>query len=166
MYFKTEGEPLLAQTITCPLGEFFMVSHKDNLIYAGFDNPEQMLANNKIENKGNEVLSLAKAELEAYFKGKLKTFSIPYAYHTTPFRERVWKELARIPYGQTISYAELALRIGNPNACRAVGQANHFNPLSIIVPCHRVIGKGGALVGYGGGLDKKAWLIEFEKGRQ
>ena len=108
------------------------------------------------------VLTQAAEEFMAYFAGTLQYFTVPYIFASIPFRKRVWTELARIPYGQTISYQALAERIGNPKACRAVGQANHHNPLTIIIPCHRVIGKNGDLVGYGSGLTKKEWLLDWE----
>ena len=102
-------------------------------------------------------------ELEAYFAGNLKEFTVPIKLKGTVFRKQVWDALMTIPYGETISYKQLAERIGNPNAIRAVGGANHHNPVSIIVPCHRVIGANGKLVGYGGGLSNKTFLLELEK---
>lgn len=160
----TEEQMLYYQTVSSPLGDFLIAANEDSLIYAGFINPgESVDANDGIKKQENEVLALAKREIEEYFNGRLTVFTVPYSFKSTPFREKVWTELARIPYGETISYAELAGRINSPKACRAVGQANHFNPISIIVPCHRVIGKDGRLVGYGGGIDKKQWLLDFEK---
>ena len=102
-------------------------------------------------------------QLEAYFKGELTRFDLELNVSGTDFQKKVWQELVKIPYGETISYAELAKRIGNPNASRAVGMANGKNPISIIVPCHRVIGKNGSLTGFGGGLEVKKNLLEFEK---
>lgn len=164
MHNMTSGQELYYQILASPLGDFVIVSNEDHLIYAGFTKQgEPVYAADGMRNQKNEVLSLASSELEAYFNGELKVFTVPYTFKSTPFRERVWCELARIPYGETISYTELAGRIKSPKACRAVGQANHFNPISIIVPCHRVIGKDGSLVGYGGGVDKKLWLLNFEK---
>ena len=102
-------------------------------------------------------------ELKAYFAGELQEFTVPLKPKGTDFRQRVWKALMTIPYGQTISYKQLAERIGQPKASRAVGGANNHNPISIIVPCHRVIGANGALVGYGGGLDIKEFLLKHEQ---
>jgi methylated-DNA-[protein]-cysteine S-methyltransferase len=102
------------------------------------------------------------AELGAYFTGRLKVFSIPLAPQGTPFQRAVWDELQRIPYGETVSYGELARRLGNPKAVRAVGTANGSNPIAIIIPCHRVIGSNGSLVGYGGGLPIKQTLLALE----
>jgi len=110
-----------------------------------------------------EVLELLVKELDAYFAGKLKEFTVPVNPSGTAFRKIVWEALQTIPYGQTISYKQLAERINNPSAIRAVGGANHNNPISIIIPCHRVIGADGKLVGYGGGLGVKEFLLEFEK---
>ena len=89
--------------------------------------------------------------------------NLPFLLAGTPFQQRVWQELARIPFGTTITYAQLAQRVGQPKASRAVGSANGRNPVSIIVPCHRVIGADGKLTGYGGGLDKKQWLLAWER---
>ncbi len=104
-----------------------------------------------------------KEQLAEYFSGKRKRFDLKYVAKGTCFREKVWHELEKIPYGDTISYGELARRIGNPAATRAVGGACHNNPVGIIVPCHRVIGKDGELTGYGGGLCNKKRLIDIEK---
>ena len=105
----------------------------------------------------------AASQLRAYFAGKLENFDLPLAPAGTPFQQRVWNELLKIPYGETISYGELARRIGNPNASRAVGLANGSNPIPIIIPCHRVIGSNGKLTGYGGGLPIKEKLLALEK---
>jgi methylated-DNA-[protein]-cysteine S-methyltransferase len=101
-------------------------------------------------------------QLDAYFAGELERFDVPLALHGTEFQLRVWDELVQIPFGETISYSELARRLGDPKLVRAVGTANGRNPVSIIVPCHRVIGADGSLVGYGGGLERKQWLLEHE----
>jgi len=110
------------------------------------------------------VIALCQQELAEYFSGRLKQFTVPLRAKGTDFRKQVWEELRRIPYGETASYQEIAKRIGNPKAVRAVGGANHHNPISIIVPCHRVIGADGSLTGFGGGLEAKRWLLELEKG--
>ena len=110
------------------------------------------------------LLQQAVRELQEYFAGGRRTFDLPVALEGTPFRKKVWAKLRAIPYGETISYGELARRIGNPKAVRAVGGANHHNPVMIIVPCHRVIGADGSLVGFGAGLDAKRYLLELERG--
>ena len=104
-------------------------------------------------------------QLRAYFSGKLEQFDLPLAPEGTPFQLEVWRRLCEIPYGETISYGELARRIGNPNASRAVGLANGSNPIAIIIPCHRVIGSNGKLTGYGGGLPIKEKLLALERGQ-
>ena len=101
-------------------------------------------------------------QLRAYFAGELREFDLPLELNGTPFQCRVWSALREIPYGSTISYGELARRVGNERASRAVGLANGRNPVSIVVPCHRVIGADGSLTGYGGGLDRKSWLLAHE----
>lgn len=109
------------------------------------------------------LLQECQRQLDAYFAGGLTDFSLPLHLSGTPFRLRCWEALRSIPYGETRSYGEMAAMVGNPKACRAVGGANHHNPVSIIVPCHRVIGADGSLTGYGGGLDMKAWLLAHEQ---
>jgi methylated-DNA-[protein]-cysteine S-methyltransferase len=103
-------------------------------------------------------------QLEAYFASELKEFTLELHLHGTPFQRSVWEQLLRIPYGETRSYGELAEALGNPGASRAVGLANGKNPISIIVPCHRVVGSDGSLTGYGGGLERKQRLLDFERG--
>ncbi|MBK3575338.1 methylated-DNA--[protein]-cysteine S-methyltransferase [Streptomyces sp. MBT65] len=103
-------------------------------------------------------------ELQAYFAGELKEFTLELRLHGTPFQRTVWDRLRRIPYGETRSYGDLADALGNPGASRAVGLANGKNPIGIIVPCHRVVGANGSLTGYGGGLERKQRLLDFESG--
>lgn len=110
------------------------------------------------------LIRTAFSQLEAYFHGELKVFDVPLRpTYGTVFMRRVWDALSLIPYGETCSYRDIALSVNNPKAVRAVGMANHRNPLPIVVPCHRVIGANGALTGYGGGLDLKVRLLELEK---
>lgn len=108
------------------------------------------------------LLEEAARQLEEYFAGQRKEFSLPLAPKGTEFQLRVWQALLQIPYGETRSYGELAAMVGNPKACRAVGGANHRNPLSILIPCHRVVGTGGSLTGYAGGLNVKEFLLKLE----
>ena len=110
-----------------------------------------------------DVLALTQRQLEEYFDGGRFEFDVPLHMPGTAFQQRVWAGLREIPYGETISYGELARRVGQPNAFRAVGLANGKNPVSIIVPCHRVIGASGRLTGYGGGLDRKQVLLDLER---
>jgi methylated-DNA-[protein]-cysteine S-methyltransferase len=116
--------------------------------------------------RNHTVFHSAVEQLDAYFAGALQDFSLALSPAGTPFQLRVWQELQRIPYGETISYGELAGRIGNPAASRAVGLANGANPIAIIVPCHRVIGASGKLTGFGGGLDIKRRLLDHESGQR
>ncbi len=131
----------------------FTNSYKGNKINEAeivFENPKKQIT--------REVIN----ELNEYFAGNRKQFDIAIMQDGTPFQQSVWKELCNIAYGKTISYMDLSKRLGNPKAIRAVGTANGCNPISIIVPCHRVIGANGSLVGYGGDLWRKKWLLEHE----
>jgi methylated-DNA-[protein]-cysteine S-methyltransferase len=107
--------------------------------------------------------TVVREQLAEYFAGERKEFDVPFKLGGTPFQQRVWQELLRIPFGTTITYAQLAGRIGQPTASRAVGHANGRNPISILVPCHRVIGTNGKLTGYAGGVEKKDWLLAWER---
>ena len=117
------------------------------------------------ERLGEETPALARgrAELLEYFQGKRRAFDLPLDPRGTPFQLAVWRELERVPYGTVVTYGALAARVGRPRACRAVGQANHRNPLPILLPCHRVVGSGGALTGYAGGLALKKYLLRLER---
>ncbi len=111
----------------------------------------------------NALTELVFRQLDEYFAGARRSFDFPYRLHGTLFQEKVWAALREIPYGETRSYKDIAEAIGHPRAFRAVGMANHANPVFIAVPCHRVIGADGSLVGYGGGLEMKTALLELEK---
>ena len=119
----------------------------------------------KIQSLGikSKISEKAYMELKEYFAGKRKTFDIPIKLIGTEFQKKVWKELLKIPYGKTVSYKDIAISIDNPKACRAIGMANHNNPILIIVPCHRVVNENGNLGGYALGLDIKRKLLEIEK---
>ena len=114
----------------------------------------------------NALLTLACRQLTEYFAGKRKAFDLPIRLNGTPFQQIVWKGLQQIPYGETLSYAGLARQIGREKAARAVGNANNHNPLMIIIPCHRVVASNGEISGYAGGIARKAWLLEKEKGNE
>jgi methylated-DNA-[protein]-cysteine S-methyltransferase len=116
-------------------------------------------------NAGNPVAGNVQRQLDEFFAGKRTTFDLPMAPAGTDFQKRVWAELTRIPYGETISYAELAKRVGSDGAARAVGRANATNPIAVVVPCHRVIGADGSLTGYAYGVELKRSLLDFEKGQ-
>ena len=110
------------------------------------------------------VLTQAIEELQQYFSGERTTFTVPYMQQGTPFQQTVWQALTTIPYGQTASYKQIATHIGNEKAVRAVGMTNSKNQLTILVPCHRIIGSNGKLTGYAGGMERKKWLLEHELG--
>ena len=122
------------------------------------------LPNQPAEPAGEEtpVLARGRAELLEYFRGERRAFTVPLEPRGTPFQRRVWDALAAVPWGETVTYGALARQIGSPGAVRAVGQANHRNPLPIFLPCHRVVGADGSLTGYAGGLDMKRFLLELE----
>ena len=117
----------------------------------------------EMEEKNTELLQEVKRQLEEYFSGRLQDFDLPLKPKGTDFQKQVWKALLTIPYGETKSYGDIAKQIGKEKAVRAVGGANHVNPISIVIPCHRVIGKNGNLTGYGGGLEVKEKLLELER---
>jgi methylated-DNA-[protein]-cysteine S-methyltransferase len=156
-----------AQIDDSPVGPLLLAGDSDALHVLAFgmgSRPREIDADWKPDTKG--VLKDVRKELDRYFAGTLKKFSTKLAFNGTPFQVDVWKELTRIPYGETISYLDLANRIKNPKAVRAVGMANGANPIAIIVPCHRVIGSNGSLTGFGGGLPTKRALLELEKGQR
>lgn len=115
-----------------------------------------------IEDTETPPIRQCKQQLQEYFDGQRKTFDLPLAPEGTPFQQKVWQQLTTIPYGQTITYMQLAKMLGDPKCIRAAGTANGKNKLWIIVPCHRVVGTDGRLVGYAGGLHRKKWLLDFE----
>jgi methylated-DNA-[protein]-cysteine S-methyltransferase len=115
-----------------------------------------------LQNATIDPLPAAARQLKEYFAGARQEFDLPLSATGTDFQKRVWRELTKIPFGQTRSYGQLAKRLGNPNGSRAVGLANGRNPIAIIVPCHRVIGADGSLTGFGGGIDRKQWLLTHE----
>jgi AraC family transcriptional regulator of adaptative response/methylated-DNA-[protein]-cysteine methyltransferase len=114
----------------------------------------------------NQHLTALKQELTEYFTGARKKFSVPLVFPGTPFQEQVWKQLLKIPYGATVSYEDIARRVGSPKAVRAVGTANGMNRIAVVIPCHRVVNKNGELGGYGGGLWRKKMLLALEKGQK
>jgi len=153
-----------------PVGEILLSASDGALtqlyFVGGVTTPPDLHCNAADEHKNDlSILEETKKQLDAYFAKKLKKFTLPLNPSGTAFRKKVWEALCAIEYGEAISYKELAHRIGNPKAIRAVGGANHHNPISIIIPCHRVIGTNGKLVGYGGGLHVKEYLLELEKDR-
>ncbi|WP_412061744.1 methylated-DNA--[protein]-cysteine S-methyltransferase [Rubrivirga sp. IMCC45206] len=147
-------------TLDTPLGPLSLVSNGAALTAVTFGDPPD-------EPEGTDaVLDAARAQLAAYFAGEAVVFDVPLALGGTPFQERVWAALCAIPHGETLSYGALAGRLGMPGAAQAVGAANGQNPVAVVVPCHRVVGTDGALVGYAGGLDRKRALLDLESRQQ
>ncbi|MEX2232267.1 MAG: methylated-DNA--[protein]-cysteine S-methyltransferase [Cyclobacteriaceae bacterium] len=139
-----------------PIGDLVITSAQDKITSVNFFSAE------RTEMLLTPVVEQCIAELEEYFLRGRKFFNVELQFSGSVFQNKVWNELLTIPYGKTISYLELAIRFGDINSVRAVGLANGQNPIAILVPCHRVIGKNGELVGYGGGVDKKIWLLHHE----
>lgn len=152
------------QTVLSPAGDLFLVGEGPKLcglfFAKGWHESAEDYPNAAL--RETPVLKEAKRQLQAYFARKLRVFDLPLAPYGTEFQKQAWKALSTIPYGETRSYKEQAARIGRPAAVRAVGRANGQNPISIIVPCHRVIGANGKLTGYGGGLGIKEMLLGLE----
>ncbi len=146
--------------IDSPFGQ--MLVRGDGQFVTGLYMPHQHSADASWQ-LADEPFAAIREQLAEYFAGERQEFTVPLKLVGTPFQRRVWQELVRIPFGVTISYGEQARRIGQPTASRAVGHANGRNPISILVPCHRVIGANGKLTGYGGGLDRKQWLLNWER---
>jgi methylated-DNA-[protein]-cysteine S-methyltransferase len=149
--------------IDCPLGEMFVQG--DGQFVTGLFMPQHKgwRGPGALWQRSEALFTTVREQLAEYFEGERRQFEVPLKLTGTPFQQRVWRELVRIPFGTTITYAQLAQRIGCPTASRAVGRANGRNPISIIVPCHRVVGANGTLTGYAGGLDKKQWLLDWER---
>lgn len=147
--------------MTSPIGELMLISNGKALTGLYMNNQKHAARRAKAIRDAT-MLKRPRAQLQAYLDGELHDFELPLAAEGTPFQQRVWHALCDIPYGETISYGELARRIGQPTASRAVGLANGQNPIAIVVPCHRVIGADGSLTGYGGGLARKRWLLAHE----
>ena len=147
-----------------PIGPLLLAGAEERLRCIGFPTGKGAVTPRADWHQDDAAFAEARRQLSAYFAGTLTRFDLDLDPRGTPFQLAVWKELARIPPGETISYGELARRIGRPSASRAVGAANGANPLPIVIPCHRVIGAGGALTGFGGGLPTKTWLLAHETG--
>lgn len=147
-----------------PVGPLRLAAVDDGLRQIEFPPARPLVhTDGEVWREGNHpLLDAARSQLDEYFNGRLRTFDVPLAPRGTEFQRVVWRELSRIPYGVTISYGELARRIGRVSASRAVGAANGRNPLPIIVPCHRVIGSNGTLTGFAGGLPTKQFLLRLE----
>ncbi|MDP5189388.1 methylated-DNA--[protein]-cysteine S-methyltransferase [Rheinheimera baltica] len=147
---------MYCQFISSPLGHIKITANADGIT-------EIMFSSATEHGTPSRFTELAAIQLQAYFAGTLQQFTLPLAASGTLFQQHVWQTLCEVPFGMTCSYADIARRIGNNNAVRAVGSANGRNPIAIVVPCHRVIGANGTLTGYAGGLEKKAWLLKHEQ---
>lgn len=157
-----------AHTVTdSPIGPLTLIAHDGRLAGVLMEitryDPGKQERGEAVAAGAEPVLDAAAAQLDAYFAGELTAFGLPLALDGTAFQRTVWAALQDIPYGETISYGEMARRIGQPSASRAVGLANGRNPVSIVVPCHRVIGADGSLTGYGGGMERKRFLLGLEQ---
>ncbi|MFG6383319.1 MAG: methylated-DNA--[protein]-cysteine S-methyltransferase [Lachnospiraceae bacterium] len=149
-----------------PLGTMLIIEENNVLTHLTLSDNTQVLSNfpaDSLQQKSSSVISSAKIQLNEYFKGTRKIFQLPLNPIGTPFQKKVWNVLCTIPFGETRSYKEIALQIENPKGCRAVGMANNRNPIMLIIPCHRVIGTDGSLIGYAGGIEIKKWLLEHER---
>ena len=168
----TAGDAVITAAIDTPLGPMIAGATDEGLCLLEFADRRMLEAQLKrlqgllkrpLVPGDHRHLKQTREELDRYFAGRLQTFTVPLVFRGTPFEERAWRELIRIPYGKTISYAQLADRVKSPGAQRAVGRANGMNRISIIIPCHRVVNSNGQLGGYGGGLWRKHWLLALEK---
>ena len=156
-YKKVRCKRLDFAVYAFPFG-FLKIGYRGEILYL-----LQKIDESNDEGKKTEFTEQVYTEIMEYLKGERTLFDIPYELEGTAFQKKVWQELAKIPYGETRTYKEIAVAIGNPNACRAVGMANNKNPLMMVVPCHRVIGTNGKLVGYAGGITMKRELLAMEQ---
>jgi methylated-DNA-[protein]-cysteine S-methyltransferase len=148
--------------MSSPLGTILLTADDDGLTGINFQDAAGAKTPPRDSVEADAPFADAVRQIDGYFRGERKQFNLRFSLKGTAFQRRVWNALCDIPYGQTISYRELAERIGNPAACRAVGAANGRNPIPIVVPCHRVIGSGGQLTGYYGGMHLKEYLLRLE----
>jgi methylated-DNA-[protein]-cysteine S-methyltransferase len=155
---------MLYTTIESPIGELLLAGDGQSLQRLDMREGRRPVAISPHWERDPAPFADVIRQLEEYFDGTRREFDIPLALHGNAFELRVWSALQQIPYGETVSYGEIARRIGDPTAPRAVGLANGRNPVALIVPCHRVIGANGSLTGYGGGLERKRFLLDLEAG--
>ena len=153
---------ILCRRIDSPVGPLMLAADASGLRHIEFRHNRHPADRADWHGGDNEVLQATEAQLGEYFAGKRQRFELPLAPQGTPFQREVWFALADIPYGQTMSYAQLATKLSRPTASRAVGAANGRNPLGILLPCHRVVGAKGSLTGFSGGLAAKRFLLELE----
>lgn len=156
-----------SRIMASPVGELTLVASNTGLaaILWEHDDPKRVRLGEVTEDPGHPILLQTEHQLREYFAGKRTVFTVSLDMTGTQFQKKVWRELLAIPFGETRTYGELAKRVGNPRACRAVGAANGRNPISIIAPCHRAIGADGSLTGFAGGLANKRYLLDLERKR-
>lgn len=165
----TETERLTYALVPSPVGVLTLAASTTGLRYVLWENDELTRVPDGadvVDAREHPVLAIAAAQLAEYFAGERTEFAVPLEPRGTDFQLAAWEALRTIPFGETLSYGEQARRLGDVNKSRAVGAANGRNPLSIIVPCHRVVGSDGSLTGFGGGIEAKAWLLAHESGAQ
>jgi methylated-DNA-[protein]-cysteine S-methyltransferase len=156
------SNPTFFSTMSSPVGRLTLVGQGDDLVGLHFDTDPLAGEMRAGGTRDDRRLRSAVEQLEAYFAGARTRFDLSLVPPGTPFQKKVWAALVRIPFGATATYGEIARAVGRPDASRAVGGANHRNPIAIIIPCHRVIGADGAMTGYGGGLPRKRLLLDLE----
>ncbi|WCP15158.1 Methylated-DNA--protein-cysteine methyltransferase [Sphingobium sp. AntQ-1] len=157
---------ILAHSIfPSPVGPLTLVASDTGLVAILWedDDPARVRLDARAERSDHPILKTAAAQLADYFAGRLRAFTVPLDFRGTPFQQTIWAALRDIPFGETRSYGDIARAVGRPTASRAVGAANGRNPISIIAPCHRVVGANGALTGFAGGMETKRWLLDFER---
>ena len=157
-----DSEPAWDTVLATPFGPLRVAGTAQGLTIVGFTDGDQPPRQERDGEGKTELVREAKHQLQEYFEGRRRFFTLPVAPAGTPFQQRVWEELQKIPWGATTTYREIARRIGQPTAVRAVGSANGRNPVAIVIPCHRVIGSDGSMTGYAGGLATKRRLLQLE----
>ncbi len=153
-------------TIESPLGPLRLLADDNGLRGLYYQEHKNVPPLNSRPESTHPVLVEARRQVEEYFSGKRREFELPLSLQGTPFMLEVWDALGKIPFGTKVTYGQLAETVGRPKASRAVGRANGLNPVSIVLPCHRVVGSNGKLTGYAGGLGNKEWLLQHEKGER
>ncbi len=157
--------PYVSTSMESPVGRLTLVASDQGLVAVLWpdDDPKRVRVGEPVDDPDHPLLIQARRELSEYFAGERRTFTVPLDFRGSDFQKRVWSALLAIPFGETRSYGQLAEQLGDRNASRAVGAANGRNPISIIAPCHRVIGASGKLTGFAGGLETKAYLLDLER---
>lgn len=166
MVRRENSRTLFWNQIKSPVGDVFFVWKEEGVLIVSFIEGDYSQKLNDFIKSDFRIMrsdSVLEKQLKEYFKGIRREFDLKLVMNGTPYQKKVWKELLNVSYGETISYGELARRIGNPNGARSIGMAVHLNPIGIIIPCHRVIRSSGEIGGYASGVDRKKWLLHHEK---